>query len=92
MQIVDESLGSSYNMNEVMRCINVGLLCVQDHPGERPLMSSVLLMLSGDKAILPYPKEPGFIVRNVPYQMESVSSKPTSSTTYEMSTTLIEGR
>ncbi|KAM0952366.1 putative protein kinase RLK-Pelle-DLSV family [Dioscorea sansibarensis] len=92
LQIVDESLGSSYNMNEVMSCINVGLLCVQDHPGDRPLMSSVLLMLSGDKAVLPYPKEPGFRVRDVPYQMDTVSSKPTSSSTSEMSVTQIVGR
>ena len=92
MQIVDESLGSSYNMNEVMSCINVGLLCVQDHPGDRPLMSSVLLMLSGGKAVLPYPKEPGFRVRDVPYQMDTVSSKPTSSSTSEMSVTQIVGR
>ncbi|XP_039139972.1 receptor-like serine/threonine-protein kinase SD1-8 [Dioscorea cayenensis subsp. rotundata] len=92
LQIVDESLGSSYDVNEVMRCINVGLLCVQDHPGDRPLMSSVLLMLGSDRAILPYPKEPGFSVRNVSYQMESGSSKASSSAACDTSATLIEPR
>ncbi|KAJ0983541.1 hypothetical protein J5N97_011796 [Dioscorea zingiberensis] len=93
LQMVDESMGYSYPMNEVMSCIKVGLLCVQNHPEDRPLMPSVLVMLSGDSALLPYPKEPGFAVRSVPYQMESVSSKPNSSSTYDMSvTTLVDGR
>ncbi|KAH7662279.1 Non-specific serine/threonine protein kinase protein [Dioscorea alata] len=75
-----------------MRCIYVGLLCVQEHPGDRPLMSSVLLMLGSDRAILPYPKEPGFSVRNVSYQMESGSSKASSSAACDTSATLIEPR
>ncbi|KAJ0983528.1 hypothetical protein J5N97_011783 [Dioscorea zingiberensis] len=92
LQMVDESMGYSYPINEVMSCIKVGLLCVQNHPEDRPLMPSVLVMLSGDSALLPYPKEPGFAVRSVPYQMESVSSKPNSSSTYDMSVTLVQGR
>ncbi|KAJ0966655.1 hypothetical protein J5N97_023572 [Dioscorea zingiberensis] len=84
LQMVDESMGYSYSMNEVMSCIKVGLLCVQNHPEDRPLMPSVLFMLSGDNALLPNPKEPGFAVRSVPYQMESVSSKPNSSSTNDM--------
>ncbi|KAJ0983487.1 hypothetical protein J5N97_011742 [Dioscorea zingiberensis] len=92
LQIVDESMGYSYPMNEVMRCIEVGLLCVQNNPEDRPFMSSVLLMLSGDNVMLTYPKEPGFSVRSVPYQMESSPSKIYSSPTYDMSATLFEGR
>ncbi|KAH0685263.1 hypothetical protein KY290_016533 [Solanum tuberosum] len=30
----------------VMRCIHIGLLCVQDHAVYRPSMSDVVLMLS----------------------------------------------
>ncbi|KAJ0983521.1 hypothetical protein J5N97_011776 [Dioscorea zingiberensis] len=92
LQMVDESLGYSYPMNEVMRCINVGLLCVQNHPEDRPLMSAVLLLLSGDNALLPCPKEPGFATKRVHYEMHSTSSKQYSSSTNEMSVTMFEGR
>ncbi|KAH7660819.1 Non-specific serine/threonine protein kinase protein [Dioscorea alata] len=43
-----------------MRCINIGLLCVQEKPEDRPSMASVVFMLSNDDAPLPKPKEPGF--------------------------------
>jgi hypothetical protein len=39
----------------------VGLLCVQQRSEDRPDMSSVLLMLNGEK-ILPKPKIPGFYI------------------------------
>lgn len=90
--MVDESMGYSYPMKEVMRCINVGLLCVQNHPEDRPLMSSVLLLLSRDNTLLPYPKEPGFAARKVTHQMESTSSKPNSSSINGITVTLLEGR
>ncbi|XP_039139965.1 receptor-like serine/threonine-protein kinase SD1-8 isoform X1 [Dioscorea cayenensis subsp. rotundata] len=92
LQMVDESIGYSYPMNEVMRCINVGLLCVQNHPEDRPLMSSVILLLSSDNTLLPYPKEPGFAARRVPHQMETTSSKPYSSSINGITVTLFEGR
>ncbi|KAJ0983483.1 hypothetical protein J5N97_011738 [Dioscorea zingiberensis] len=92
LQMVDESLGYSYPMNEVMRCINVGLLCVQNHPEDRPLMSAVLLLLSGDNALSPRPKEPGFATKRVHYEVHSTSSKQYSSSTNDMTVTMFEGR
>ncbi|XP_071682853.1 G-type lectin S-receptor-like serine/threonine-protein kinase B120 [Lolium perenne] len=44
----------------VLRCIHVGLLCVQDHPDDRPLMSSVIFMLENESALLPAPKQPAY--------------------------------
>ncbi|KAJ0983524.1 hypothetical protein J5N97_011779 [Dioscorea zingiberensis] len=92
LQMVDGSIGYSYTMNEVMRCINVGLLCVQNHPEDRPLMTSVVLMLCGENASLPYPKEPGFSARKVLHQTESSSSKQDTSSANDMSVSLFEGR
>ncbi|KAL8151716.1 hypothetical protein V2J09_021524 [Rumex salicifolius] len=43
---------------KVKRCITVALLCTQEDPTERPTMSDVFLMLSGDNMNLPYPKQP----------------------------------
>lgn len=50
----------SYNRLEVFRAIQVGLLCVQPYPEDRPSMSMVVLMLSSDIA-LPQPQQPTFL-------------------------------
>ncbi|KAI9074065.1 hypothetical protein K1719_043957 [Acacia pycnantha] len=45
--------------NEVIRCIHIGLLCVQENPADRPSMSSILLMLECYPMTLPTPSQPG---------------------------------
>ncbi|XP_075523139.1 cysteine-rich receptor-like protein kinase 15 [Primulina tabacum] len=42
----------------ILRCIHIGLLCVQDNPSDRPAMGSVVLMLSSSIISLPVPFEP----------------------------------
>ncbi|KAF2318247.1 hypothetical protein GH714_003538 [Hevea brasiliensis] len=59
-QIVDSSLKESCSPHEVLRCIHIGLLCVQEDVLERPTMSAVILMLSSE-IDLPSPKQPAFI-------------------------------
>ncbi|WCJ42961.1 S-locus lectin protein kinase family protein [Euphorbia peplus] len=62
MEIVDSSLIESYNPDEALRCIQVGLLCVQEDAMERPTMLEVILMLKSETP-LPCPKEPAFIFK-----------------------------
>ena len=38
MDLVDSSLIKSCLPNEAFRCIQIGLLCVQDNPNSRPLI------------------------------------------------------
>lgn len=47
---------------EVMKCIKIGLLCVQEWPSDRPTMPLVLTMLDSTENInlLPEPKQPWF--------------------------------
>ncbi|XLR34590.1 hypothetical protein S83_062490 [Arachis hypogaea] len=59
LELVDESLRDSVNEDEVLRCIQIGLLCVQERPEHRPNMSSVVRMLDDDKP-LPRPRLPAF--------------------------------
>ncbi|XP_042940870.1 G-type lectin S-receptor-like serine/threonine-protein kinase RKS1 isoform X2 [Carya illinoinensis] len=59
MEIVDSSLGDITLDNEVARCIQIGLLCVQEYATDRPNMSTVVAMLGNDKP-LPSPKQPAF--------------------------------
>ncbi|KAL5548128.1 hypothetical protein UlMin_003359 [Ulmus minor] len=60
MDLMDECFKDSCIETQVQRCIQVGLLCVQKFPNDRPTMSSVVFMLENDGTTLPRPKEPGF--------------------------------
>ncbi|KAI4331991.1 hypothetical protein L6164_016934 [Bauhinia variegata] len=46
--------------NEIMKCIHVGLLCVQENADERPTMAAVVIMLSSNSTTLPSPSHPAF--------------------------------
>ncbi|KAK1399692.1 Receptor-like serine/threonine-protein kinase [Heracleum sosnowskyi] len=59
LELIDASILESSVQYEAFRVIQIGLLCVQQYPEDRPNMSSVLLMLTS-KAPLPHPKQPGF--------------------------------
>jgi len=54
---------SLFQPHEVLRCIQIGLLCVQERAEDRPKMSSVVLMLGSEKGEIPQPKRPGYCVR-----------------------------
>lgn len=50
----------SRTLRDILRCIHIGLLCVQDNPSDRPTMASVVLMLSSSIISLPVPFEPTY--------------------------------
>ncbi|OWM77680.1 putative receptor-like protein kinase At4g00960 [Punica granatum] len=60
LKLVDPALGNSYSANEVIRCIHIGLLCVQDDPDDRPTVDSVIRMLNSESTSLPLPQRPSF--------------------------------
>ncbi|KAK4387025.1 G-type lectin S-receptor-like serine/threonine-protein kinase [Sesamum angolense] len=62
LELMDECLNETFVESQVKRCIQVGLLCVQRFPEDRPVMSSVLFMLGSEGVVLPQPKEPGFFM------------------------------
>ncbi|THU74228.1 hypothetical protein C4D60_Mb04t31160 [Musa balbisiana] len=90
LELADGSMEqSSLSVAEVMRCIKVGLLCVQARPEDRPTMSSVVVMLGGDSVLLPQPRQPAFIITS---ETDSSTSKQDSSTNHVSMTTMLEGR
>ncbi|KAG9144348.1 hypothetical protein Leryth_022339 [Lithospermum erythrorhizon] len=60
LELIDPRMEDSFSSSDVLRCIQVGLLCVQKHSDERPTMSSVLMMLDSEFTVLPQPNRPGF--------------------------------
>ena len=61
LDLLDPALAESCNSIEVIRCMIVGLLCIQEDPQDRPSMTDTVLMLGTDIESLPDPKEPAFI-------------------------------
>lgn len=57
-ELLDPTVVNSCRMSELLLCIQVGLLCVQENPEERPTMSDVVSMLGNERAVLPAPKQP----------------------------------
>lgn len=49
--------------SEMMKCIHIGLLCVQENVSNRPGMASVVNMLNGDTVTLPAPSKPAFFMK-----------------------------
>ncbi|XP_064971917.1 receptor-like serine/threonine-protein kinase SD1-8 isoform X2 [Musa acuminata AAA Group] len=92
IDLVDEAIGDSYPKAEVLRCMKVGLLCVQERPEDRPTMSSVLFMLGSDSALLPQPRQPGFVAMRGPLEPDSSRSKQDSLSINNVSVTMFEGR
>ncbi|KAI3949111.1 hypothetical protein MKW92_031847 [Papaver armeniacum] len=67
-EVVDEALGDLYSPPEVIKCIHIGLLCVQNRVIDRPTMAEVDIMLTSETN-RPAPKEP-------PYTLPALSDKP----------------
>ncbi|KAG4132648.1 hypothetical protein ERO13_D08G045966v2 [Gossypium hirsutum] len=62
MELLDKHLVESSVPNEVLKCIQIGLLCVQSDPADRPTMSTVVAMLGSDTITVPLPAKPAFYV------------------------------
>ncbi|XP_028788519.1 putative receptor-like protein kinase At4g00960 [Neltuma alba] len=62
-EMLDSNLKEMESYNEVSRCIQIGLLCVQRHPDSRPSMATIVSYLSNDSIQLPHPQQPAFFLR-----------------------------
>lgn len=85
---------------EVMRCMHIGLLCVQELPKDRPSTSAVLSMLISETIELPEPKKPAFAIKGssstpTPPHTTTSSSHPSqksSSSINNVTLTVVDGR
>ncbi|XP_022878037.1 G-type lectin S-receptor-like serine/threonine-protein kinase At1g11330 isoform X1 [Olea europaea var. sylvestris] len=71
--LIDARILSPSYRAEIMRCIHIGLLCVQKLPKDRPNISVVLSMLSSEIVELPEPKQTAFTESSQQRQKRSIS-------------------
>ncbi|TYI93910.1 hypothetical protein E1A91_D02G167600v1 [Gossypium mustelinum] len=71
LEVVDPILRDG-SRSEITRCIQLGLLCVQEDTAYRPTMASAVLMLSSYSISLPMPSAP-------PLSMHSIRERETKS-------------
>ena len=91
LELMNKKVDDSSSLSEVIRCIQVGLLCVQQRPEDRPSMSTVVVMLSSEIS-LPQPKQPGFYTERSCSEQETSSSSIRSASRNNISFTVFEPR
>ncbi|XP_010433941.1 PREDICTED: cysteine-rich receptor-like protein kinase 10 [Camelina sativa] len=64
LELVDASIADNFQRSEVVRCMHIGLLCVQEDPVERPTLSTIVLMLTSNTMTLPVPRQPGLFFQS----------------------------
>lgn len=82
LSILDSSIKEKYSEQEVLICIQIGLLCVQQNPHARPSMVKVVSYFSNHLVELPRPEEPTFFLHGTKDSkalVQESSSRPSSS-------------
>uniref|UniRef100_M8CEY3 Cysteine-rich receptor-like protein kinase 29 n=1 Tax=Aegilops tauschii TaxID=37682 RepID=M8CEY3_AEGTA len=71
-QMMDQKL-NQHTRNQQLRCVHVGLMCVQLNPDDRPEISTVIFMLTRDMELQP-PEEPAFFFGSFSHGRNLLSS------------------
>ena len=88
--MVDEALAGSFSSSEATRCVNIGLLCLQDKAADRPSMSAVVSMLCGETK-LPQPRQPTFLFQTA-FNCHVESENQYAFSINELTESMIAGR
>ncbi|KQK15896.1 cysteine-rich receptor-like protein kinase 6 [Brachypodium distachyon] len=76
LETMDSSLTKHSPGDQMLKCIHVGLLCVQEDPADRPMMSVVNVMLSSSTVSLQAPSRPAFCFQNWGTKDSDMHSEP----------------
>ncbi|OWM83514.1 hypothetical protein CDL15_Pgr012995 [Punica granatum] len=88
MEVLDPILRDSCSRSEVIRCIHMSLLCLEEDPTIRPTMATIALMLTSYSVTLPASQQPAFFL----HSRTQSASKPMSASVNEVLTTEVEPR
>lgn len=84
LELMDPTLKDSCTIHQVQKCIQIGLVCVENHAVDRPTIEDVLSMLKNETVTLPMPTNPSFITRNS--VLQQLEKRNTSSNELKLST------
>ncbi|CBI41078.3 unnamed protein product, partial [Vitis vinifera] len=88
---IDGRISEECYQEEILRCIHVGLLCVQELAKDRPSISIVVSMLCSEIAHLPSPKPPAYSERQITIDTES-SRRQNLCSVNQVTVTNVHGR
>ncbi|KAL3740571.1 hypothetical protein ACJRO7_021792 [Eucalyptus globulus] len=63
LKVLDPAIVDSNSRDQVLRCLHICLLCIQEDPAVRPTMTTVVLLLSSNSITPPSPQHPAFFVQ-----------------------------
>ncbi|KAK1304623.1 Receptor-like serine/threonine-protein kinase SD1-6 [Acorus calamus] len=92
LELMDPMLGDACPSNEVLKCIQIGLLCVQERAIDRPTMSDVVALLGIDITSLPFPNQAAFSTGTGMVSLGLHLSSTEDSNSNEVTITTLEGR
>ncbi|KAG2712329.1 hypothetical protein I3760_04G119800 [Carya illinoinensis] len=75
LDLMDQNLHESCDVDQLVKCVNIAFLCVQEDPSDRPTISNIVTMLDSETAIVPTPKQPAFILTRGIFSTISSSSR-----------------
>ena len=87
MDLLDQAIASSCSPDEVARCVQIGLLCIQQQAVDRPNIAQVVSMITTTTE-LPRPKQPVFAVQT----QDQASTVSVLESVNHMTQTAIHGR
>ena len=77
---------------EILRCIQVGLLCVQEFAQDRPTVSIVVSMLKSEIGNLPPPTKPAFTEKLIALERDPSKCFQTKCSINNVTVTMVQGR
>ncbi|KAF5475569.1 hypothetical protein F2P56_007363 [Juglans regia] len=90
--LVDPMISEPSFEMEILRCIHVGLLCVQDFAKDRPTVSVAISMLKSEIVDLPRPKQPAFTATQIATDTSSQCKQRAGGSINNVTVTVVQGR
>ncbi|CAM0943657.1 unnamed protein product [Alopecurus aequalis] len=78
MEIIDPYLLGDSSQDEILRCLHIGLSCVQEDPVVRPTMSTISIMLDSNTIPSRAPSRPAFYIEKGGNNVSEVNNESKS--------------
>ncbi|KAI6686900.1 hypothetical protein NL676_032813 [Syzygium grande] len=72
--MLDPAIGDTYSRDEVLKCLKIGLLCVQEDLNCRPTMANIVNELSSQHVTLELPQQLPFFLGRTERSMEELET------------------